>query len=215
MTEEITLGPIYPETIVILGAPGSGKDTQSEFLANVLGYKIISTGDLCRILAGHNEEVKKIMEKGDLIPDGIIEDELISTFALLPEEQPVILDGYPRNLEQAKKLNTILEQNERKLDRVIYINVSEEEAIKRIGKRRVCTRCGKFSVFNGKEICNECGGELALRDDDTPQAVKERFQVFHEATEPMIDYFKEDGKLAEVNGNGSVEEVREEIKRTI
>lgn len=214
MTEEINISS-HPETIVILGAPGSGKDTQSEFLADALGYKIISTGDLCRILAGHNEEVKKLMEKGDLIPDSIVEDELISTFALLPDEQPVILDGYPRNIEQAKKLNTILEQNARKLDRVIYISVTEEEAIKRIGRRRICERCGAFSVYTGKEICGECGGALAVREDDKEAAVKERFKVFHERTEPMINFYKEEGKLAEVDGNLKPEEVREEIKKAL
>lgn len=204
-----------PETIVILGAPGSGKDTQASFLAEALGYKIISTGDLCRILAGHNDEVKKAMDKGELIADSTIEDELISAFALLPEEQPVILDGYPRNVEQAKKLKTILEQNGRKLDRVINIKITEDEAVKRIGIRRICSRCGGITVQNKEELCQECGGALTIREDDKPEAVKRRFRVFHERTEPMIEFYKEQGILAEVDGVPSPEEVREEIKKAL
>jgi adenylate kinase len=156
-----------------------------------------------------------MMTKGELISDGIIEDELISVFALLPEEQPIILDGYPRNIEQAKKLNIILEQNNRKLDRVVYINVTQEEAIKRIGKRRICSRCGAFSVERGSSSCAECGGLLTTRDDDKPEAVKERFRIFHERTEPMIGYFREQGILVEVDGDPAPEVVKEEIKASL
>lgn len=210
---EIEIRP--SETIVIIGAPGSGKDTQAEYLKDTLGYQIISTGDLCRILASHNEKVRVMMEKGELIPDSIVEDELISTFALLPVEQPVILDGYPRTVEQAKRLNKILEENNRRLDRVIYINLPEAEAIKRLGKRRICSACGKITVFEGKEVCSECGGKLSQREDDNESSVKKRMKVFRERTEPLIKYFKEAGVLKEVDGTPLPEKVKEEIRQVL
>lgn len=204
-----------PETIVIIGAPGSGKDTQSEYLVDALGYQIISTGELARILSGHNEEVREMLARGELLPDGVIEDELISAFILLPDEQPVILDGYPRTLEQARKLDTILSQNNRKLNRAIFINVTEDEAVKRIGKRRVCASCGRFTTADEGETCVECGGRLSTREDDKETAVKERFKLFHGKTEPIIDYFKEMGILTEVDGNPAPEVVKEEIKKSL
>lgn len=203
-----------PETIVILGSPGSGKDTQAEFLVDALGYQVISTGNLARILAGHNEEVKKIMESGGLVSDSIIEDELISAFVLLPEGHPVILDGYPRTIDQAKKLEEILAQNSRTLDKVIYIKVSEDEAVKRLGKRRVCEACGAITI-DAAEKCHECGGKLVLREDDKPTTIKHRFKVFEEATAPMIKYYKDKGILLEVDGNPKPEVVREEIRKLL
>lgn len=202
-----------PETIVILGAPGSGKDTQAGYLVETLGYQIISTGELMRLLAGHDENIKKMMEKGELIPDEVVEDELLSTFVLLPEGQPVILDGYPRNLEQAKKLQKILAENNRILDRVIYINVSDDEVVKRIGKRRVCERCNLVQI--GGDTCNKCGAKTQVRSDDKPESVKKRLEVFHTATQPVINFYKEEGIFAEVDGNPSPDSVREAIRRIL
>jgi len=202
-----------PETIIILGAPGSGKDTQAEYLVKALGYQIISTGELMRILAGHNDKVREMMEHGELIPDYVVEDELISSFVLLPEGQPVILDGYPRNLEQAQKLKQILAENNRMLDKVIYISVSDEEVIKRIGKRRVCTRCGNIQV--GGETCQECGAKTKTRSDDTPEAIKKRLSVFHKSTKPVVDFYINEGILVEVDGNPTPEVVREEVRKVL
>jgi adenylate kinase len=203
-----------PETIILLGAPGSGKDTQAESLQDALGYQIISTGNLMRILAGHNDKVRDLMTRGELIPDSIVEDELISAFILLPEGQPVILDGYPRNLDQAKKLNEILKQNNRHLDKVILIDVTEKEAVKRISVRKLCSKCGNISSEKG-DTCSECGGRLSSREDDKPASVKKRFLVFSEATKPMIDYYKNEGVLAIVDGNPTPDKVRDEIKKVI
>lgn len=203
-----------PETIVILGAPGSGKDTQSEFLSSALGYQIISTGELMRILAGHNDEIREKLEKGELIPDSIVEDELISVFVLLPDGQPVILDGYPRSLEQAQKLQEILEENSRRLDRVIYIELSEAEAVKRIGKRRVCSKCGKFTDDKSK-MCSQCGGNLKIRDDDKSKSVKHRIKIFKENNDPIVKYYEEMGILAKVDGTPSPDKVKEKIRKIL
>lgn len=216
MTEkEITIEErTAPETIIILGAPGSGKDTQSHFLVEALGYQVVSTGELMRILAGHNEEIHDMLKRGDLIPDSIVEDELISAFILLPEGQPVILDGYPRTLEQAKRLDEILDENSRTIDKVIFIDLTEEDAIKRISIRRVCAVCGHFTSTKEK-VCPECGGRLVAREDDKPESVKRRFKLFHSKTEPIIDFYKEKGILVEVDGKPSPENVREEIRKVL
>lgn len=203
-----------PETIIILGAPGSGKDTQAHFLVEALGYQVVSTGELMRILAGHDESVHEMLQKGELIPNSIVEDELISAFILLPDGQPVILDGYPRTLEQARKLDEILAQNNRKIDKVIFIELTEEEAVTRIGKRRVCASCGLFTT-NHENVCPECGGKLMEREDDKPESVKRRFKLFHEKTEPIIDFYKDRGILVRVDGTPKPDEVREEIRKVI
>ena len=202
-----------PETIVMLGAPGSGKDTQANYLVEALGYQIISTGDLMRILAGHNDEVHNMIEKGELISDSVVEDELLSAFVLLPEGQPVILDGYPRNIDQAHKLNNILGENGRKLDRVIYLSVPDDALITRIEKRRVCKDCG-FSQIGGTK-CNSCGGKIDIRKDDKPESVKNRLKIFHDSTEPMIEYFREEGRLVEIDGRPVPEVVRDSIKKAL
>lgn len=203
-----------PETIVLLGAPGSGKDTQAEFLAEALGYQTISTGQLMRILAGHDDKLRDMMVRGELIPDTIVEDELISAFILLPEDQPVIIDGYPRNLDQAQKLDEILAKNNRHLDKVLLIDVSEKEAVKRISIRRVCSKCGNISAEKGN-TCSVCGGRLTVREDDKPASVKERFKVFREATKPMIDYYEKQGVLVKIDGSPVPEVVRESIKKIL
>ncbi len=203
-----------PETIIILGAPGSGKDTQAEFLSETLGYQIISTGELMRIVAGHNEEIHEKLKKGELIPDSIVEDELISAFVLLPDGQPVIIDGYPRSLEQAKKLIDILKENNRMLDKVIYIELSEKDAISRISKRRVCEACGSFTS-NKNKTCPNCGGKLTVREDDKPKSVKRRFKIFKENNEPIVDFYEEMSVLSRVDGTPSPEEIREEIRKVL
>jgi adenylate kinase len=203
-----------PETIILLGAPGSGKDTQAEFLQDALGYQIISTGELMRILAGHDEKVREMIGKGELIPDTIVEDELISAFILLPEGQPVIIDGYPRNLDQAMKLNSILTENNRHLDKVILIDVTEKDAVKRISVRRICAKCGHISAEKGAS-CSECGGKLTNREDDKPAAIKKRFEVFEKTTKPMIEYYQKEGVLVTVDGSPAPEVVRDSIKKVL
>lgn len=208
---EIEMKPMA-ETIVFLGAPGSGKDTQIGFLVEALGYQEISSGELIRLRAQHDEELHKSIEKGELVPDDIVDDEIISAFALLPDEQPVVLNGYPRTIEQAKKLPRILAENNRKLDKVVYLKVDDNDLVKRIGKRRICAKCGHFTD-DSHDTCPECGGTLKLRDDDTKRAVKKRLEIFHDEIEPIIAYFKNEFNFCEVDGNPSIDEVKNNIKK--
>lgn len=211
--KEIEINPAA-ETIIILGAPGSGKDTQAEFLVDALGFQIISSGELIRLRAQHDDDLHDALEKGELVSDDVVDDEIISVFALLADEQPVILDGYPRTLEQAEKLDKILLDNNRKVSKVLYIKVPDEDLVKRIAKRRVCAKCGKFTSDEHKS-CPECGGKLVQRDDDTPKAVKNRLEIFHKTTEPVISFYKERNLLLEVDGKPSIEKVRDSIRDII
>lgn len=211
--KEISVTP-SAETMIILGAPGSGKDTQAEFLVDALGFQIISSGELVRLRAQHDDKLHDALEKGDLVSDDVVDDEIISVFALLPDEQPVLLDGYPRTLEQAGRLEKILGENNRKVSKVLYIKVPDEDLVKRIAKRRVCAKCGKFTSDDHKS-CPDCGGKLTLRDDDTPKAVKNRLEIFHKTTEPVINFYKERNLLLEVDGKPSIEKVRDSIRELI
>jgi adenylate kinase len=158
--------------------------------------------------------VREMIGKGELIPDTIVEDELISAFILLPEGQPVIIDGYPRNLDQAMKLNSILTENNRHLDKVILIDVTEKDAVKRISVRRICAKCGHISAEKGAS-CSECGGKLTNREDDKPAAIKKRFEVFEKTTKPMIEYYQKEGVLVTVDGSPAPEVVRDSIKKVL
>lgn len=200
------------DTIILLGAPGSGKDTQAQFLVEALGFQIISSGELIRLRATHDDELHDLLQRGELVPDNIVDDEIISVFALLPDEQPVILDGYPRTIEQAERLSKILAENNRKVDKVLYLMVPDGDLAKRIQKRRVCSRCGKFTSNDNKN-CPNCGGVLVIREDDTPKAVKNRLEIFHKTTEPVINYYKERNLLHEVDGRSTVEKVREGVRK--
>jgi adenylate kinase len=207
---EIEIKPTA-DTIILLGAPGSGKDTQAEFLVEALGFQIVSSGELIRLRATHDDELHDLLQRGDLVSDDVVDDEIISVFALLPDEQPVLLDGYPRTIEQAEKLDKILAENNRKVDKVLYLKVPDEDLVARIQKRRVCSKCGKFTSDDHKS-CPDCGGALTLRNDDTPKAVKNRLEIFHKTTEPVIEYYKERNLLHEVDGRSSIEKVREGVR---
>lgn len=208
--KEIAIKPAA-DTIVLLGAPGSGKDTQAQFLVEALGFQIISSGELIRLRATHDEELHGMLQKGELVSDNIVDDEIISVFALLPDEQPVILDGYPRTIEQARRLDVILTENNRKVDKVLYLMVPDADLAKRIQKRRVCSRCGKFTSSDNR-TCPNCGGALIIREDDTPKAIRNRLEIFHKTTEPVISYYKERNLLHEVDGRSTVEKVREGVR---
>lgn len=208
--KEVEIKPAA-DTVVLIGAPGSGKDTQAQFLVEALGFQIISSGELIRLRATHDDALHDLLQKGELVSDDVVDDEIISVFALLPDEQPVILDGYPRTIEQAQRLDRILLENNRKVDKVLYLMVPDADLAKRIQKRRVCSRCGKFTSSENK-TCPNCGGVLLVREDDTPKAVKNRLEIFHKTTEPVIGYYRERNLLHEVDGRSTIEKVREGVR---
>jgi adenylate kinase len=206
--------------IILFGAPGAGKGTQAEYVAQKLNLVHIATGDLFRQAVEQGTElgiqVKSYMEKGILGPDEITIGMVLERMSAPDCESGVVFDGFPRNLEQARALDEALAKQAKAIDRVVYIKVSEEELLKRLSGRWVCRDCqtpdcaiDSPPMIWGK--CDKCGGELYQRPDDTVETVKKRLQVYFAQTAPLIDYYTRPGKLIEVNGEEGIDEVGRRI----
>ena len=206
--------------IILFGAPGAGKGTQAVYVAQKLNLVHIATGDLFRQAIEQGTElgiqVKSYMEKGMLVPDEITIRMVLERMSAPDCESGVVFDGFPRNLEQARALDEALAKQAKAIDRVVYIKVSEEELLKRLSGRWVCRNCqALYHIINSPPKvwgrCNQCGGELYQRPDDTGETVKKRLQVYFAQTAPLIDYYTRAGKLIEVNGEGGIDEVGRRI----
>ncbi|MFC1987354.1 adenylate kinase [Chloroflexota bacterium] len=206
--------------IVFLGAPGAGKGTQAARVAKELKLVHIATGDLFRQAlterTGLAIQAKSYMDRGALVPDEITIRMVLERISAPDCESGVIFDGFPRNLKQAKALDKALAEQGKAIDKVIYIKVSEKELLKRLSGRWICRQCQTpYHIVNsppkvpGK--CDRCGGELYQRADDTVETARKRLQVYSAETVPLIDYYIQDGKLLEVEGEGSVDEVERRI----
>jgi len=206
--------------IIFVGAPGAGKGTQASVVARKLNLVHISSGDLFRQALEQGTELgkqaKAYMEKGVLVPDEITIQMVMERLSAPDCQNGVILDGFPRNLLQAEALDSALDEQGKTIDKVVYIWVSEEELIKRLGGRRLCRQCqAVYNMINSppkaEGICDKCGGELYQRPDDKPETVKKRLDVYFAETAPLIDYYRRQDKLLETEGEGSVEEVTRKI----
>jgi adenylate kinase len=198
--------------VLLLGAPGAGKGTQSKRLADAFGIDHVTTGDALRankdMDIGHMDTEydtpRAYMEAGELVPDAVV-NEIVKT--ALQEADGYVLDGYPRNLDQAEYLDEITD-----LDTVIFLDVGREELVDRLTGRRVCDDCGanyhvEFSPPATDGVCDDCGGDLIQRDDDTEETVHERLDVYEENTEPVVEHYRETGDLVEIDGEGTPDEV--------
>ena len=203
--------------LLFFGPPGAGKGTQAKIVAKEFNVEHISTGDILREAVNKGtdlgEKVKNIMERGELVPDEIM-NELVKQ--KLEEVNSFILDGYPRTLEQAKFLDAVLKQIKKEIDAAVLIDVPEDEIVKRISNRRVCPNCGK--VYNlitlkpkNDEKCDNCGTKIVQRDDDKENVVRERYRIYRKTTEPVIEYYRKNNKIVTVNGLQDVEEVTKEL----
>ena len=202
--------------IIMLGAPGAGKGTQAIRLAEELGLPHISTGDIFRYNIKNNTELgqkaKAYMDKGQLVPDELTVDLLLDRVAKEDCENGYILDGYPRTIPQAEVLDKALAEKNEKIDYAVNIAVPDENIINRMGGRRTCTNCGEtyHIVYNAPKvegICDRCGAPLIQREDDKPETVASRLNVYHEMTEPLETYYKESGVYVEVDGTQTMDEV--------
>lgn len=206
--------------IVFLGAPGAGKGTQAANVAKELSLAHIASGDLFRQALAQKTELglkaKAYMEDGQLVPDEITIKMVLERISAPDCETGIILDGFPRNLDQAKALDTALTELAKKIDNAVYIKVAEEELLKRLTGRWICRDCqAPYHEVNAppkvKGKCDKCGGELYQRADDVTETIKKRLQVYFAETIPLIDYYTRAGKLLEVDGEGNIDEISTRI----
>lgn len=204
----------------MLGAPGAGKGTQAQMLAKKYDIPHVSTGDIFRMNIKNGTELgmeaKKYMDQGLLVPDELTVRILLDRVAREDCRNGYVLDGFPRNIPQADVLDEALSKLGDKIDYAINVDVPDENIIRRMGGRRACLSCGATyhieHVPPKKEgICDKCGQELVLRDDDKPETVKNRLQVYKEQTQPLIDFYTKKGVLHNVDGTKDMNEVFEAI----
>lgn len=206
--------------IIMLGAPGAGKGTQAKMIAEKYGIPHVSTGDIFRANIKNGTELgmeaKKYMDQGLLVPDELTVKILLDRVAQPDCEKGYVLDGFPRNIPQANVLDKALTELGDSIDYAVNVDVPDENIVKRMSGRRACLSCGAtYHIVNvpPKEegICDACGKELVLRDDDKPETVQNRLKVYHEQTQPLIDFYTEKGVLKTVDGTMDMKDVFEAI----
>ena len=202
--------------IIMLGAPGAGKGTQAKKIAEKYSIPHISTGDIFRANIKNNTELgqkaKTYMDKGELVPDELVVDLIMDRFKEADCANGYVLDGFPRTIPQAEALDKALADNNEAVDFAINVEVPDENIINRMSGRRACVGCGatyhiQFNAPKVEGVCDTCGEKLILRDDDKPETVKNRLSVYHEQTQPLIDYYSKKGVLAEVDGTQAMDDV--------
>lgn len=209
--------------IVMFGCPGAGKGTQAKVIAAKSGATHISTGDMLREAVAKETETglkaKEFMSKGELVPDdvvvGIVKDKLISD-----KIQDFILDGFPRTIPQARALDAMLEELGMPVEKVINLNINHQVIVNRLCNRRVCLNCGEtyHLVNNPPKVagkCNACNSDLVHRSDDQPEAITNRLDQYDKKTAPLIEFYKAQGKIIDVDAEGSIDEIRNNIFKAL
>ena len=206
--------------IIMLGAPGAGKGTQAKKIAAKYGIPHISTGDIFRANIKNGTELgmkaKSYMDQGQLVPDDVTIGMLLDRIAEADCKNGYVLDGFPRTIPQAESLTEALDKLGQKMDFAIDVDVPDESIINRMSGRRACLKCGAtyhivYAAPKTENVCDTCGETLVLRDDDKPETVSKRLKVYHEQTQPLIDYYTEQGVLKTVDGTRSLDEVFQAI----
>jgi adenylate kinase len=211
--------------LIIFGPQGSGKGTQAEMLADKLKLPAISLGELLRYEVDSGSDIGKqaesYMDKGELVPDGLTESLVRNRLQKEDASIGFILDGYPRNKYQQEELIKLFNELD-KVDKKIFaieVWISDKEAVNRIGGRRTCD-CGavyhtKYNPPKKEGICDLCGCKLCIRDDDQPAAINRRLKLYHNETEPLLDYWRKQGKLIKINGEQDIEKVHSDILKEL
>ena len=206
--------------IVMLGAPGAGKGTQAKMIAEKYGIPHVSTGDIFRANIKNGtelgKEAKQYMDQGKLVPDELTVKILLDRVAQDDCKNGYVLDGFPRTIPQANVLDEALTKLGDRIDYAVNVDVPDDNIINRMGGRRACVACGAtyHIVYNAPKtegICDNCGKELIIRDDDQPETVKNRLKVYHEQTQPLIDYYTKQGVLKTVDGTVALDKVFQAI----
>lgn len=210
--------------IILLGPPGSGKGTQAKLLSKKYSIPHIAMGDILREEVAKKtplgKKVNVYMSKGELVPDEIVIEVLKKRLQEADCVNGFILDGFPRTLNQAKALDNMLNELNLKIDAVIYIDVPDEEIMKRLSLRRTCKVCGRIYNLHynppkqdGK--CDVCGGELIIRDDDKPEVIKNRLKVYNDQTKPLVNYYETHKLLIRINGVDPIDKVFRQIVKEL
>jgi adenylate kinase len=210
--------------VVLFGPPGAGKGTQAKFLSEGFNIPHISTGDILRdnVKKGTalGTKARSYMERGELVPDELLVDLVRARLEEPDTRKGFLLDGYPRTIPQAKALDGILDDLNKKLDAVINIDVGTPELIRRLSGRRICRNCGAsyHVVFNPPKagmLCDLCGGELYQRADDREEAIRNRLIVYGKQTQPVLDYYGKKGVLIDIDGDREIEEIAADIRAAL
>ncbi|MCI4458531.1 MAG: adenylate kinase [Thermocrinis sp.] len=204
--------------LVFLGPPGAGKGTQAKLLSQRMGFLHLSTGDLLREAVKNQtplgKKAKEYMDRGELVPDELIVQLIEET---MPKDGNVILDGFPRTVNQALALEEMLRAKGEKISKVLFFDVPDEVIIDRLSGRRVCSKCGavyhvKYYPPKVEGVCDLCGGTLVQRDDDKEEVVRKRLEVYRKQTQPLIEFYQERGIIYKLDAGKGVEELFEEVK---
>ena len=202
--------------MILLGPPGSGKGTQGAALSKSLQVPEISTGDMLRQAVEEKtalgQQVGDVINQGCLVPDALIISVIEERISRADCGHGFILDGFPRTIEQGEALERVLPDS---VDVVIYFNVSSEAVVARLAGRLTCRKCGAVYPNMDTSLCSVCGGDLYQREDDMTSTVLRRLELYREHTEPLVAFYRDKGKLAEINGEGSVEEIAQRVEEGI
>ena len=210
--------------LIMLGAPGAGKGTQAKKIADKYQIPHISTGDIFRANIKNGTELgkkaKAYMDQGALVPDELVVDLVADRVKQDDCEKGYVLDGFPRTIPQAESLDEVLASMGQSIDFAIDVEVPDEHIVRRMSGRRACVGCGatyhvEYNPPKVQDVCDACGKELVLRDDDKPETVKKRLDVYHAQTQPLIDYYQKAGVMKEVDGTQDIDVVFQDIVRIL
>lgn len=210
--------------LVLLGPPGSGKGTQGERLHEDHRLPYYATGDILRAAVAEGSElgerVREYMDKGDLVPDDVIIAVICDRIGSAEASDGFVLDGFPRTVPQAEALDAEMQRLDRRLSVALLIDVSDDEVVRRLGGRRTCAKEGHvfhidFDPPKQEGVCDVCGGELVIRDDDKTDVIENRLEQYHEKTEPLVVYYEGKDILRRVDGGRGLDEVSDEIRREL
>ncbi len=207
------------QDLILIGMQGSGKGTQGKLLKQEFGYKIFDTGESLRNIAKEDSslgrKVKSIIESGNLVETKIVMEVVEDFINKLNKSDKILFDGIPRSKDQREGLEKILSKFNKKAV-AIYINISKDIAEKRLLSRKICKSCKQIFTANYKDkVCNKCGTKISTREDDNPEAIKKRINIFFEETMPIIKYYESEDRYILIDGEKSIEEVFNEIKNKI